>query len=170
MVIAFLALGSNIEPEKNIFEAVKLLAKQVKILQISTVYLTEPLGRKNQSKYYNCVLKIETDLTPKKLKFDVLRNMEKALGRKRVKDKYAPRTIDIDLILFDNLQLVSEDLILPDPDICKRAFYAIPLLELEPELTLPPKNMSIKEIADKFKKNELIELKDYTETLQHLAE
>ena len=169
MTVAFLSLGSNIEPEKNILEAVKLLSRHVKILKASTVYLTEPLLRKSQPNYYNCVIQIETDIEPHKLKSDVLRAIEKELGRKRTEDKYASRTIDIDIILYGNQVVSTKELTLPDPDIRTRAFLAIPLAEIEPDLVLPIENKPIREVADRFKKCKIMELKSFTETLQGLV-
>ena len=167
MPVAFLSLGSNIEPEKNIFNAVKLLSKYVKILNSSSVYLAEPLIFKSQPKYFNCVLKIETDIAPYKLKFSVLRAIEKELGRKRVKNRYVPRTIDIDIILYGELSVSTKKLIIPDQEIQKREFLAIPLFELEPDLLLPNTRKTIKEVANRFKNPKIVVLKDFTITLQH---
>jgi 2-amino-4-hydroxy-6-hydroxymethyldihydropteridine diphosphokinase len=166
LTIAFLALGSNIEPEKNILSAVKLLSKHVKIRAASTVYLTEPLLHKSQPKYYNCVIKIATEIEPDKLKFDVIRSIEKELGRSRTIDKYAPRTIDIDLIVYGDKHLTGESLTIPDPDIRKRVFLALPLCELEPKLLLADTNESIRQVASRFRNSELMKLNDFTETLQ----
>ncbi|HVP16689.1 MAG TPA: 2-amino-4-hydroxy-6-hydroxymethyldihydropteridine diphosphokinase [candidate division Zixibacteria bacterium] len=169
MTVAFLSLGSNIEPEKNMLEAVRLLSHHVKVLKASTVYLTEPLQGKSQPEYYNCVIKVETDIEPLKLKFDVLRPIEAELGRKRIKDKFASRTIDIDIILYGNLAVSTKELVLPDPDIQERAFLAIPLCEIEPDLVLPVANKPIREVADRFKKPQIKELKSFTAALQRLV-
>ncbi len=170
MTIAFLALGSNIEPEKNIQKAVRLLSDHVTILKSSTVYLTEPLLQKKQPRYYNCVIETATDTEPHTLKLEVLRPIEEALGRQRQEDKYASRTIDIDLILYGDLYISDGTLELPDPEIEKRPFLAIPLAEIEPELLLPPSNRPISEIAGKFKHAQLVSLKDFTKTLRTLIE
>jgi dihydroneopterin aldolase/2-amino-4-hydroxy-6-hydroxymethyldihydropteridine diphosphokinase len=169
MTVAFLSLGSNIEPEKNILEAVRLLSHHVKVLKASRVYLTEPLQRKLQPEYYNCIIEIETDIEPSKLKFDVLRAIEAELGRKRTRDRFASRTIDIDILLYGNRVVSTKELILPDPDIRRRAFLAIPLCEIEPDLVLPVSNTPIKKIADRFRKPRLKELKTFTEALQGLV-
>ncbi len=166
MTIAFLSLGSNIQPEKNILEAVRLLSKYVKILKVSTVYLTEPLLGRPQPKFYNCVVKIETDIEPGKLKHDVLRAIEERLGRKRTIDKYASRTIDIDIILYGKLQISIEDVTIPDPEISKRPFLAVPLCEIEPDLMVPGANKSIREIAFGFKDHKMTALPEYTRILQ----
>jgi 2-amino-4-hydroxy-6-hydroxymethyldihydropteridine diphosphokinase len=167
--VAFLSLGSNIEPERNILEAVRLLSHHVRVLKASTVYLTEPLQRKSQPAYYNCVIKIATEFDARKLKFDVLRPIEEELGRKRTEDKFASRTIDIDIILYGNLVVSTKELILPDPDIQRRAFLAIPLSEIEPDLVFPIGNKPIRDIADRFKKPKMMELKSFTEALQGLV-
>ncbi len=170
MTIAFLALGSNIEPEKNILRAIRLLSDHVTILKSSTVYLTEPLLQKKQPRYYNCVIEIATDTEPHILKLEVIRPIEEALGRQRQEDKYTSRTIDIDLIIYGNLYISNNTLQLPDPEIEKRPFLAIPLAEIEPELLLPPSNRPIAEIARKFKQAQLASLRDFTKTLRTLID
>lgn len=163
---ALLSLGSNIEPEKNILEAVTLLSKRVKIVKTSTVYLTEPLGGKSQPKYYNCVVEIETDIAPQTLRREVLKPIEKAMHRKRTRDRYANRTIDIDLVLYGNNHASTKDPSIPDPEIQNRPFLAIPIFELEPDLILPEINMPIKQIADKFRSHTMTPLQSYTANLR----
>lgn len=170
MTVAFLALGSNIEPEKNILEAVRRLSRHVKVLKNSTVYLTEPLYHKNQPKYYNCVLEIETDIEPHRLKLEVLRPIEISLGRKRGHNKYSSRTIDIDLILYGGVQIADDVLEIPDPEIEERSFVAIPLAEIAPKLLLPPANRPLKEVLEQFKRDQLVQLKDFTQKLKKLIE
>ncbi len=166
MTTAFLALGSNIEPEKNIAKALQLLSRYVKILKISTVYLTEPLGGRSQPKFYNCVVKVETNMEPSRLKYDVLRVIEAKLGRRRTKDKYAPRAIDIDITLYGNLRVSTDDITVPDPEISKRPFLAVPLSEIEPGLKVPGLGKTIKEIAEEFKNHKMTPLHEYTRALR----
>jgi dihydroneopterin aldolase/2-amino-4-hydroxy-6-hydroxymethyldihydropteridine diphosphokinase len=168
MTIAFLSLGSNIEPSRNIFDAVRLLSSHVKVLRSSRVYLTDPLFGKSQPAYWNCVIKIETNIEPGKLKSDVLKTTEEKLARKRTKDKYAPRTIDIDLILYDKEHLSTANLTIPEPQIRERPFLAIPLYEIDPNLLLPDTNEPIKKIAERFKQEKMIELRDATDALKNL--
>lgn len=168
MTTAFISMGSNIAPEKNVPEALRLLASHFRILKISTVYLTHPLQRKSQPKYYNCVVKIETDIEPHDLKFDVLRPIEEKLGRKRTEDKYASRTIDLDLIAYGDLCITTKELVIPDPEIQKRSFLAVPLCEIEPGLQLPCWDKSIEEIADSFENHGMIPLEGFTNTLRSL--
>ena len=114
---AFLALGSNIEPARNIERALARLKEQTRLLAFSTVWRSAPQERPEQDDYYNCVALIETALPPDELKNRVLRGIETELGRLRTEDRYAPRTVDLDLILYDDLVLQTDDLVLPDPDI-----------------------------------------------------
>lgn len=169
MAEVFISLGSNINPQENVSKALILLSAYVKILDVSTVYLTDPIGSLPQDDFYNCVVKVETCLEPHKLKSDVLRPIEDAMGRKRGPDKYTPRTIDIDIIVYDDLVISPEDLTLPDPDIMDRSFLAKALYELDPTLVLPNMNKSIKKIASGFKNRRMNPLKKYTEVLRNFV-
>jgi dihydroneopterin aldolase/2-amino-4-hydroxy-6-hydroxymethyldihydropteridine diphosphokinase len=179
MARAYIAVGSNIQPEENVRKAVKLLSQRVKLTAISTVYETAPeglpagrqTGGRNQPPYYNCVLAIETDLPPVELKRSVLRRIEDELGRQRGQDRFASRTIDLDLILYDNLTLSvgaqhAVLLHLPDPEIRERPYLALPLFELDPGLTLPDTGESIGQIAGRLGSVGLTPLPDYTLALQ----
>jgi dihydroneopterin aldolase/2-amino-4-hydroxy-6-hydroxymethyldihydropteridine diphosphokinase len=134
---AFISIGSNIEPARNIPRALELLARLVRVTGVSTFYRTPALGAGDGPPFYNGVIAVETDSPPRTVKYELLRNIEEQLGRRRCRDRYAPRTIDLDLILYDNLLLQEEGLTLPDPEIARRAFLAVPLCELAPELVLP---------------------------------
>ncbi|MFW6280964.1 MAG: 2-amino-4-hydroxy-6-hydroxymethyldihydropteridine diphosphokinase [Halanaerobium sp.] len=141
---AYLGLGSNIEPR---LEFLKTAAQkinqnsQIKIKKESSVYLTKPYGYLEQEDFLNAVLLIETSLKPKKL-LDTLLNVEKEMGRER-KIEWGPRKIDIDILFYDNIDYQSSDLIIPHPEIEKRAFVLIPLLEIsEKELSLKGKKLT----------------------------
>ncbi|HVP35376.1 MAG TPA: 2-amino-4-hydroxy-6-hydroxymethyldihydropteridine diphosphokinase [Terriglobales bacterium] len=166
MVRAFIGVGSNINPSENVRNAIRLISREEHILGISTVYETLPEGGLQQPRYYNCVVEIETDTSPVDLKHKVLRKIEKDLGRKRGKDKYAARTIDLDLILYDDLVLNTKDLTLPDPNIESRPYLAIPLYELNPELVLPGTGLSIREVVTNLSMKGMQPLDDYTELLK----
>ncbi len=163
---AFISMGSNIDPEVNVREALRRLSRVERILRISTVYMTEPLGRPEQPPYYNCVIAIQTKNEPMILKEQVLRRIEEALGRERSEDKYAPRTIDLDLILYDDLALKTDGLTLPDPEILQRPFLALPLKELEPALVIPGSGLSIEEVASVLPPDGMKPLHSYTELLR----
>jgi dihydroneopterin aldolase/2-amino-4-hydroxy-6-hydroxymethyldihydropteridine diphosphokinase len=166
MTRAFIGIGSNIEPAENVRAAIRSLARQTRLVAISTVYLTEAVGRTEQPPYYNCVVEIETEAPPADIKFGLLRGIENKLGRQRTADKYAPRTIDLDLIVYGDLTLDAEGIKLPDPEILERPFLAIPLSELAPDLVLAGYGLRIGEVAAKLPPDGMQPLPDYTKSLR----
>lgn len=158
MAIAYIGLGSNLGRKKaNIRKAVKLLDKKkdIKILKVSSLYETEPVGYVKQDWFVNACLKAETNLSPRQL-LSVLKDIEKKLKRKRRFIKWGPRTIDLDILLYDNLRLKTKDLVIPHPEMHKRAFVLIPLMELEPNLVHPTKRKSILELLANLKKSKKV--------------
>ncbi len=138
----YLGLGSNVgEREKNIAAAVKLLAKNgVAVQKLSTIIETEPAGGPPQGKFLNAVLKAETDSPPQEL-LNKINSIEKQLGRVRtIKD--APRTIDIDILLYGRTTIKTPELTIPHPRMFDRDFVMKPLKEIEPHLEniLPHEN------------------------------
>ncbi len=134
---AYIGVGSNISAERNIKRAFELLCDFVVIDAVSNCYCSEALDRPDQNCYINCVWKIVTSLSPLSLKRDVLSRIEKQLGRVRTGDIYAARTIDLDLILYGDDIIRQEGLIIPDPEITRRNFIAVPLLETAAQLRIP---------------------------------
>ncbi|MCH7987559.1 MAG: 2-amino-4-hydroxy-6-hydroxymethyldihydropteridine diphosphokinase [Planctomycetes bacterium] len=148
---AFLSLGSNIDPETNLSTAVRELQRFGRIVAVSQVWETEPVGFADQPNFLNAALILETPLSASELLLEVIVEVETVLGRIRdPHNKNAPRTIDIDLALFNRDVLVLEQRQIPDPDILNRAFVAIPLVELAPEYIHPLENRTLAEIAAKF--------------------
>jgi 2-amino-4-hydroxy-6-hydroxymethyldihydropteridine diphosphokinase len=142
---AFIAVGSNIEPQTNIPAALHLLTQHVTVKASSTFYRTRALGRPDQPDFINGIWQIQTTHPPLFFKQHILHTIEDQLGRVRTPDKYAPRTIDLDLILYNDLQINTPDLVLPHPDI-QRPFVYIPLYKLLPKAassmrSLLPKNI-----------------------------
>jgi dihydroneopterin aldolase/2-amino-4-hydroxy-6-hydroxymethyldihydropteridine diphosphokinase len=166
MARAFVGIGSNVDPVENVEKAIRLLSASQQVRGISTVYLTEAVGSPGQPPYYNCVVEIETEVMPAELKQQVLRRIEKELGRIRSSDRYAARTIDLDLILYGQLVMTAEGLTLPDPDIVRRPFLAVPLHELAPDLKLPGSDLRINEIAAALSQEAMKPLQAYTERLR----
>ena len=151
MACVFIGAGSNIKPDKYLTEALKLLRAKVSLTGVSTFYWTEPINHKQEPLFCNGVFRIGTTLDPKTLKYTVLRKIETSLGRIRGEDKHAPRTIDLDILLYDNKVIREKDIIIPDPDITKRNFIAIPLFELAPDLILPDTGKSLKDVVFNMK-------------------
>jgi 2-amino-4-hydroxy-6-hydroxymethyldihydropteridine diphosphokinase len=145
-VTAYAAVGANIDPEANIEAGIKALAEFVRIADISTLYVSKPSERPEQPDFINGVLKIETSLNPLRLKFDVLRKVESRLGRVRGTDRHAARTLDLDLILYEDQVIRSDELTLPAPDIYRAAYVAYPLAELAPRLVLPDTEIRVRDL------------------------
>lgn len=160
MARAFVAVGSNIDPEKNVRLAIRMLGVAVRVSAISTVYETEPLDRPDQPRFYNCVVEIDTEFAVGKLKSSALRGIEDRLGRVRTDDKYAPRTIDLDVLVFDDMPDAT------DTDVLTRPFLAVPLAELAPDLIVPGVEERAADIAARFGGHAMRALPDYTLTLR----
>lgn len=120
-----LLLGSNIQPERNLRRALTLLDRWFGLLGISSVWETPPVGS-NGPNFLNVAVRLRTTLDPQSLKETVLRPLERSLGRVRTVDKYAPRTIDIDIMLWGDREI--------DDDLWRYAHAAIPIAELLPDL------------------------------------
>jgi len=162
----YIALGSNISPQENILNAIKLLKEQITISAASTFYSTPPIGSRNQENFINGVIEGETIIPAKKLKFETLRTIESKLGRIRNEDKFASRTIDLDIVIYSDLVINSTELILPDPEILTRPFLAFSLYELVPELILPGYNIPIKEIINQMASNMMKPLPEFSLEIQ----
>ncbi len=167
MARAFIGIGSNIDPAANVRAAIRSLARQTRLVAISTVYLTDALDRPDQPPYYNCVVEIETEAPPGEIKYGLLRNIENELGRKRTQDKFAARTMDLDLIVYGDLVLDADGIKLPDPEILERPFLAIPLFELAPALVLAGYGLRIGEIAASLTQDGMRPLQDFSALLRN---
>ena len=170
MARAFVAAGSNINPGTNVRAAIRALAVHTPIVAISTVYRTRAEDRPGQPSFYNCILEVRTGIPALELKFQVLRRIESDLGRRRTADKCAPRTIDLDLILYGDLVLKTTNLSLPDPQITDRPYLAIPLGELAPDLVLPGTASRMAELAASLPSDKMSPLAAYTARLRREIE
>jgi 2-amino-4-hydroxy-6-hydroxymethyldihydropteridine diphosphokinase len=165
-VRAFIAVGSNIDPEGNIPAALDRLTEEVEVAAVSTFYRTAALGRPEQPPFTNGVWQVSTDMAPRLLKNDVLRPIEKALGRVRTRDRYAARPIDLDIALYGDLVISEEDLVIPDPDIRERPFLVIPLLELAPDLCMPDTGERLASLPAARQTGGLEPMAEFTELLR----
>lgn len=125
---AYLSLGSNIEAEKNLPKAIELLREVGEVVSVSSVWETESVGFDGPNFLNACVLFL-THLQPVELKEKIIRPIEAKLGRVRGSEKNAPRTIDIDIVLFDEHPLNTE--------FWNYAFVIVPLAELIPDFVHP---------------------------------
>lgn len=147
-----LSLGSNIEPDRHLYDATRLLASRVRIVTASQVFETVPVGAGDGPPFLNAALKILCDLEPQSLKHGILRPIEQEMGRIRSNDPNAPRTIDMDISLFGDCVLQDEasGLEIPDPEILCRAHIAIPLADVAPETLHPVAGLRLLEIAQRL--------------------
>jgi 2-amino-4-hydroxy-6-hydroxymethyldihydropteridine diphosphokinase len=146
----YLGLGSNIEPEKNLPRSIGLLRQDVPIYAFSAIWETPSVGEAGPN-FLNGVVCIGSHLQPDELKYQVLRPVETKLGRVRTSDKFAPRPIDIDILVIDG-RVYSED-------VWKYAYLAVPLAELLPNLMHPKSGISLAAIAAQLCKSTKIRLR-----------
>ena len=147
---AFLSLGSNIEPERNLPAAVRELARFGRVVRVSTVWQSPAEGSAGQPEFLNAALLLETSLSAVELKETAIAAIEAHLGRVRGSDRNAPRTIDIDIMLFDRERLTLGRRRIPDPEVRERPFVAIPLAEIAPDYRHPETGETLTEIAARF--------------------
>lgn len=134
MALVYLGLGSNIgDRQKNIEQAISFLKSRVVVEKVSTLIETDPIGGPPQGRYLNAVLKVMATVSPKKL-LKVTQEIEQRMGRLRTSVKNAPRIIDIDILLYDDLKLNDTELTIPHPRMLTRPFVMGPLNELAPDL------------------------------------
>jgi len=138
VTIAFVGLGSNLDdPQRQVALALAELAAlpQTRVIGASSLYRSAPVGYASQPDFINAVAKLDTLLEPVRL-LEALQAIEAAHGRRRSFPN-APRTLDLDLLLYADRKLDSAELTLPHPRLHERAFVLKPLLELEPGLSIP---------------------------------
>jgi 2-amino-4-hydroxy-6-hydroxymethyldihydropteridine diphosphokinase len=135
----YLGLGSNVGDRRAMLEraVADLPARGVDVLASSSVYETEPVGLVlDQRDFYNACLRVRTAFEPEEL-LDACKEVERALGREAGGVRHGPRPIDVDMLLLEGVTHASDRLTLPHPEVLSRRFVLVPLLELDPGLTLP---------------------------------
>lgn len=143
--IALLGLGANLgEPAAQVREAIRQLSLMVRVLDVSSLYLTEPVGGPEQPSYINAVCSVRTGLTPAAL-LALCRAVEERMGRRR-RRRDEPRTIDIDLLAYDDVVLSTDELTLPHPRMHLRGFVLHPLREIAPDWRHPVRQMTAAEM------------------------
>lgn len=139
MRTGYLGLGSNIgDREAHLRAAIEMLREHgVEVDANSSAYETEPVGEVlDQPDFLNAAIRIRTELEPEAL-LDLCKAIEIEQGRMLAAARHSPRPLDIDLLLLGDIELKAERLTLPHPEVVSRRFVLMPLLELDPELTLP---------------------------------
>lgn len=167
--LIYLGLGSNLgNRENNLCQALEgLKAAHIEITNISSLYETEPVGYSNQGWFYNLVIEAKTNLEPQKL-LETILSVEKNLGRERIV-RFGPRTIDIDLLFYDNIILNEPGLTLPHPRLTERKFVLEPLVEIAPKLLHPlfqkTSEILLQECPDQNTVQKLHHLSNYAEKI-----
>jgi 2-amino-4-hydroxy-6-hydroxymethyldihydropteridine diphosphokinase len=138
--VAYVALGSNLAgdldcPASQVIRALQSIDKidKTKLVKQSSLYQSSPVGYTIQADFINAVAEVSTQLSPKAL-LDALLDIESKAGRERPFAN-APRVLDLDLLLYDNIVMRTEKLTLPHPRMLERAFVLLPLAEISPNLT-----------------------------------
>jgi len=139
MRTGYLGLGSNVgDRQAHLRAAIELLGERgVEVEAVSSTYETEPVGEVlDQPDFLNAAIRIRTELEPEAL-LDLCKEVEAERGRALDARRHSPRPLDVDLLLLGDLQVSTDRLKLPHPEVTSRRFVLAPLLELDPELTLP---------------------------------
>jgi 2-amino-4-hydroxy-6-hydroxymethyldihydropteridine diphosphokinase len=142
--LAYLSLGSNIQPEINLVRAIRLLAEQGTVKKISSAWESRSVGADGPNYLNACVLYV-TALTEMELKEQLTRPIESQLGRKRTANKFAPRTMDIDTTIFDDRSCADK--------FWEQAFVVVPLAEICPEFRNPLTQETASETATRLRRN-----------------
>jgi 2-amino-4-hydroxy-6-hydroxymethyldihydropteridine diphosphokinase len=152
MSTVYIGIGSNLgNRQKNCLRAIELLGKRgVIIKESSSMYETEPWGIKDQPKFINMAVEIETGLTPNEL-LNILKDIESEIGRKK-SFTWGPRIIDLDILLFDNIILNEDNLKIPHPLLHERDFVLSPLCEIAPDIKHPLLKLSMDELMQQLHK------------------
>ena len=146
MKTAYLGLGSNLgDRNANLADAITRLAgESVRVLRASSIWETEPRDLRDQPWFLNQVIEVESDLLPRQL-FQRIQRVEREMGRQRRTPK-GPRLIDIDILLYGNAVVKSDDLEIPHPRMAERRFVLAPLAELAPDLHHPVSKRTVREL------------------------
>jgi 2-amino-4-hydroxy-6-hydroxymethyldihydropteridine diphosphokinase len=148
---AWIGLGANLgDPPAQLREALRLIGARpgIRVVATSRFYRSAPLGPGEQPDYCNAVCAVETDLNPDRL-LTHLHEVERAMGRQRPPQRWAPRLIDLDLLHYERVRMKTSRITLPHPELHKRNFVVVPLAEIAPELELPELGR-VDELAEKL--------------------
>jgi 2-amino-4-hydroxy-6-hydroxymethyldihydropteridine diphosphokinase len=150
-VVVYLGLGSNMGDRKeNLDRAIDYLSQRVRVVEVSSVYDTEPVGNPEQPRFLNMVCQVKTMLKPKEL-LALVKGIERKMGR-MPGNPNSPRPIDIDILLYGDEVVKMPELVIPHPRLTQRAFALVPLAEIAPTLVHPVTGKNIKQLLGELKK------------------
>ena len=154
-VIAYIGIGSNVgDREANCRKAIELLAEAGRVVRVSSLYRTEPVGYHEQEDFINAVAAVETDCTPDDL-LRVCQAIEDRLGRKRGL-RWGPRTADLDILLYGTQVVNQPGLAIPHPRMAMRKFVLIPLVEISPNAVNPLLHRTAAQLLDGLNDRHLV--------------
>jgi len=143
--IVYLSLGSNLgDRQVNLRNAIGRLLELGDVLEVSSLYNTEPVEFIDQPWFLNCAVAVRTELIPREFLAGIL-SIEKAMGRERTQPK-GPRLIDIDILLFGATHVNTPQLTIPHPAMAQRRFVLEPLAEIAPEVKVPLQKKTVREL------------------------
>jgi len=148
--LVYLNLGSNIQPETNLPRAVTLLEQYGEVLKVSNVWESEPVGTEGPNYLNVCVL-FKSTFAKRELKERIAHSIEHQLGRRRSRDKFAPRPIDVDIVLFDDVSTNNE--------FWNLAYVVVPLADIYPNLQNPLTSETISETATRLRQGAWLEMR-----------
>lgn len=160
-MIAYIAIGSNQKDPANQCRLAEIAINKVHATQLvcaSSLYASSPMGPQDQPDYMNSVVKIETTLSAIEL-LDALQIIELSQGRERKKERWGPRTLDLDIILYNNEIIENERLTIPHYGMRVRDFVLYPLFEIDEQLILPDGTL-LSQLLQQCDKNDLIKISD----------
>lgn len=151
---AYIALGTNIgNRESYLHSALQAIQeKDIDIIGFSSIYETDPVGYEDQARFLNMVIKVNTNLQPMDL-LEVSQSIELESGRER-KIRWGPRTLDLDILLFNQENIETERLIVPHPRMTERAFVLVPLAEIDRDIEIPAVTKPISLLLDELQDRE----------------
>ena len=145
----YLSLGSNLgDRQSNLRNAIGRLLELGDVVEVSSLYETEPVEVTDQPWFLNCAVAVRTELLPREFLAGILA-IEKSMGRVRTQPK-GPRVIDIDILLFGQQTINTPELTVPHPAMAERRFVLVPLAEIAPEVVHPTTQESIRELLSKL--------------------
>jgi len=156
MSLAYIGLGSNLsDPQAQIISALTKLEQltNCSVTQVSSLYFSRPMGPQDQPDYMNAVVALDTILSPIEL-LDQLQSIENEAGRVRKDNRWGARILDLDILLFNEMVINSERLVVPHYGLKLREFVLLPLAEIAPSLLLPD-GTSVLQLANQIEKNGL---------------